>query len=215
VLVASIDVYNLKGDTLTQDDLGGSEQIQENLSFVYYDDYISNAVVEQLKKVFEQHDILNYFDFVKVSSVEEMEGKLLAGDYDIVLNTINMGFKKDISAILSSEKVQINHSQYKNPRLITLIQQYLQTKDKSSLAGEINDIYAKDMPFVMLGTSYEPLYIKEATLAKFAGSGTDLHQENRRQEIYKNMHLVQNINIDVDNAWSLKKFILFLKYGLK
>jgi hypothetical protein len=29
------------------------------------------------------------------------------------------------------------------------------------------------------------------------------------------MHLVQNINIDVDNAWSLKKFILFLKYGLK
>jgi len=214
--IATIDLYNLKWWTLTQDDIGG-EQVQENLSIIYYNDKTSISIIDHLKKIFEEQDILDYFDFVKVESVEELEWKLLAWDYDIILNSINMWFKKDISKVLSSEKVQINHSQYKNPRLVSLIQQYLQAKDKqkSSIAKQVNEIYAKDMPFIMLWTSYEPLFIKKTTLAKFINTGTKLHQENRRQEIYKNLQLVQNINIDVDNAWDFKKFREFLKYGLK
>ena len=175
------------------------------------------CVVEHLKKIFEEGDIVDSFDFVRVESVEEMEGKLLAGDYDIILNTINMGFKKDISRVLASDKVQINHAQYKNPRFVSLIQQYLQAKDgqKKTLGTQIDEIYSKDMPFLMLGTSYESLFVKESTRKKLAETGSQLHQETRRKEVYENMQLVQNINIDVENARSFKKFREFLKYGLK
>lgn len=214
--IATIDLYNLKWWAVTQDDLS-TAATPETLVIVYYDDPVSNEVIARLQKIFTQENIIDRFQFVQMGSIEEMEGKLLAGDYDIILNTINMGFKKDISKILASDKVQINHSQYQNARLVSFIQQYLQAKDdqKKILANQINEIYAKDMPFLMLGTKYHPLYIKETAFTKLNLSGTSLHLEDRRQKIYQNLHLVENINIDVDNARNFKKFKQFLQYSLK
>lgn len=216
ITVATIDLYNLKGSTLTQEDIG-ADQVQENLTIVYYGDANSIAVVEHLKSIFTDAGILDHFDFEQVETNEEMEGKLLAGDYDIIVNTINMWFKKDLSRLFNSDKPQVNHSQYKNARFTSILQQYLQAKQKQkeTLLKEVNDIYANDMPFIILGTSFEPLYIKSTTLDKLSMSGLVLHQENRRTMMYENLQLVENINIDVDSSWSISKFRQFLKYALK
>ncbi len=218
ILIATIDVYNLKWGSLTQEDIW-QDHVQENLRFVYYNDADSLAVVEYLKTLFSQYDILNHFSFIPVNSVEEMEWILLAWDYDIVLNTINMWFKKDLSNIFSSDKVQINHSQYSSARFISLLQQYLQakSKQKETLLEQVNTIYSTDMPFIILWTVYKPLYIKESTKNKlqWVDSGFIFHQENWRNIIYHNLQLVENINIDMWNAWSLHKFNQFLHYALK
>lgn len=218
ILVATIDVYNLKGWTLTQESIW-QKAIQENLRVVYYNDPGSLAFVKHIKNIFSDYGILEHFSFDPVNSVEEMDGKLLAGDYDIVIDTINMWLKKDLSRLFGSDKPQINHSQYTSTRFISLLQQYLQAKNKQqkTLLEQVNNIYSNDMPFVIVGTVYEPLFIKEKIKDKMQWyeSWFVFHQNNWRQKIYKNLQLVENINIDVNNARSLKQFWNFLHYALK
>jgi len=81
--------------------------------------------------------------------LEELEGRLLLGDYDIIINTIDMGLKKDITKLFATDSAMKNPSQYQNPKLISLLQQY-NIKPSDRTLKEINDIYSKDMPFVIV-----------------------------------------------------------------
>jgi hypothetical protein len=75
---------------------------------------------------------------------------LTAGDYDIVINTIDMGLNKDISALFSSETATSNPSQYSDARLLSLLKQHNEADNKTKIISEINSIYANDMPIIML-----------------------------------------------------------------
>ncbi|HCY20646.1 TPA: hypothetical protein DIC40_02095 [Patescibacteria group bacterium] len=84
---------------------------------------------------------------------------MVLGDYDIMINTIDMGLKKDITKLFATDSAMKNPSQYQNTKLISLLQQYT---DKSSqrVLNEVNNIYAKDMPFVVLGKAFVPMQVK-------------------------------------------------------
>ncbi len=217
VLIATLDLYNLKG-SISRSDLGQApkEPMEEKLTVVYFHNQASLYAVEQLQKIFDKYKILNFFNFQWVDNVSELEGKLLMWDYDLVINTINMGLKKDISKLFATEDVKRNPSQYINPRFVSLMQQYL-TSDpgqKRNLLDQTNIIYQRDMPFVILGKEYGSVYIKPSVLNK-AGMGVVLHEQDRREELYKNLRIVKNVNIDMNNSWGLWEFFDFLIKTLK
>lgn len=64
-----------------------------------------------------------------------------------------------MSNMFSTDKPQINPSQYINTNFVTQLQMYLYTKDPNIYA-QIQDMYSKDMPFVVIGQQYVPLHVK-------------------------------------------------------
>ncbi|MBQ9554142.1 hypothetical protein IJU97_04230 [bacterium] len=88
--------------------------------------------------------------FEQVSSPEALEAKLIMEDYDIMINTINIGMKKDILRILTTSEATINPSRYTNPNLTSLYKQYTKASQKDEIIGQINAIFAQDMPFVIV-----------------------------------------------------------------
>src|SRR5574344_332369 len=130
-----------------------------------------------------------------------------------------MGLKKDLTKLFSTDKSEINPSQYQSQKLSTLLKQYIAADDKGKKKPliEINSIYSKDMPFVILGNEYLNLNIKPDLVESLFGSGqnVDLNEYNRRNYIYKNLKLVSNIHIDGKKIRNFNNFESFLTNAMK
>jgi hypothetical protein len=83
-----------------------------------------------------------------------------------------MGLKQDLTKLFSTDKSEINPSQYQNQKLSSLLKQYIAADDKGKTRPltEINSIYSKDMPFVILGKEYLNLNIKPDMIEKLLGT---------------------------------------------
>jgi len=55
-----------------------------------------------------------------------------------------------MSKLFSVENPKNNPSQYSNARLVSLLKQYNESKNKSKIIEEINNIHSTDMPNVVL-----------------------------------------------------------------
>ena len=86
-----------------------------------------------------------------------------------------MGLKKDLTKLFSTDKSDINPSQYQNQKLTTLLKQYIAAdeKNKKKPLNEINSIYSKDMPFVILGKEYLTINFKPDVMEALFGTGTN------------------------------------------
>ena len=147
---------------------------------------------------------------MRFDDVNEMEGKLTAWDYDIVINTIDMWLNKDISALFSSETATSNPSQYSDGRLLSLLKQYNEADNKTKIISEINSIYANDMPIIMLWKEYEFVHIKNDIYEKLDIENLNLYEYNWRNIIYDNLSLTENIYIDKDEI-NLENFWNFIR----
>ena len=114
--IANIDLYLL---TTTAPKIEQNTDVSK-ISVVYYNNLESNFAIKQLRELLTRAGILEYFLFEQVSSPEELEAKLVMGNYDILLNTINIGLKKDILKILTTSDALVNPSKYTNPKLTNL-----------------------------------------------------------------------------------------------
>jgi hypothetical protein len=130
-----------------------------------------------------------------------------------------MGLKKDLTKLFSTDKSEVNPSQYQNQRLTTLLTQYIAASDagKKKPLNEINAIYSKDMPFVILGKEYLNLNFKPDIMERLFGTGTtiEINEYNRRDYIYSNLKLVKNIHIDGKKIWNFDNFSNFLTNAIK
>lgn len=150
--------------------------------------------------------------FEQVSTPEDLEGKLVRGDYDILLSTINIGLKKDVLKILTTDDPLSNPSKYTNPNLTQLFRQYTKAVNKSDFIQQINQIIGTDMPFVVLGYPYDFVSIKEDLIGTGnVSTGTELHEYNRRKYLYKNAVLMQSVVIDFSKLGNLGDFWKELK----
>lgn len=224
-LVASLDIYNMikpQESQILQDiatplswsqTTGGQQKIQ--LRVLYYDSPLYNFVVERMKNIFKQAEVIDNFTFEKITTPEELQGRLLAGDYDVLVSVVDMGEKKDFTKLFGTDKSQLNPSQYQNQRMSDLLKDYLLEQGKRQLT-EINSIYSKDMPFVILGNVYSKLNIKPMIIEKLFGTGTvNLQEATRRNTIYSKLKLVTALHIDGKKVRSTSNFIKFLKNSLK
>lgn len=211
ITLATVDIYNIQEQ---ESQLTGTT-IQP-LSVIYYDAPLYNAIVLNLQSIFTTFGINNYFTFERINSLEDLEGRLLLGDYDILINTIDMGLKKDITKLFATDSAMKNPSQYQNAKLISLLQQYTDKSSQRTL-NEINNIYAKDMPFVVLGKAFVPMQVKINVAEKLFWTGTEkleLYDYNRRELVYKNLKLVNTVHIDGKKVWNVDNFLLFIKNAL-
>ena len=129
-----------------------------------------------------------------------------------------MGLKKDLTKLFSTDKSEVNPSQYQNQKLTTLLTQYIAASEagKKKPLLEINSIYSKDMPFVILGKEYLTINFKPDIMDILFASGTvEMDEYNRRNYIYKNLKLVKNIHIDGKKIWNFDNFSNFLTNSIE
>ena len=201
----TINLYNLYQENAT------AEQEAEQLVVLYFNNDVSNSIVSRLKILFNEYGIDWNFKFMRFDDVNEMEWKLTAWDYDIVINTIDMWLNKDISALFSSENATSNPSQYSDARLLSLLKQYNEADNKSKIISEINSIYANDMPIIMLWKEYEFIHVKDDIYQKLDIENLNLYEYNWRDAIYDNLSLTENIYIDKDEVKNLRNFWNFIR----
>ena len=203
--IGTINIYNLYKNVSV------NEPIKEQLKIVYFDNNLSSYIVWRLKQIFKQYDISDSFLYEKISDTNELEWKLIAWEYDIVINSIDMWLNTDISKLFATEVAVINPSQYTNARLLSLLKQYNESKNKWKIVSEINKIYANDMPMIVLWREYIKLNIKEYVMKKLDMDNLNLYEYNRRDEIYHNLSLTENIYIDKERAKDIKNFWNFIR----
>lgn len=201
----SINIYNMSDNETIE------KEYKETLKILYFDNTISNYVVWKLKQIFKEQEISDAFVYDKISDSNELEGKIIAWEYDIFVNVIDMGLSSDISKLFSSENPKNNPSQYTNARLVSLLKQYNESKNKSKIADEINTISSNDMPIVILGRQYIKLNLKESMANKLDIDKLDMYEYNWRELIYKNLSLTENIYIDKERVKKFKNFLDFVK----
>jgi hypothetical protein len=204
----TINLYNLYNESAWD---GDEDNYVETLKIVYFDNTISNYVVWRLKQIFIDAGVQDFFTYVQVSDANELEWKLTAGEYDIVINTIDMWLNKDISAIFATESTTINPTQYTDARLLSLLKQYNESPNNSKVAWEINSIYANDMPMVIIWKQQIQLNVKDTLMNKLEWDNLNLYEYNRRDIIFKNISLTENIYIDKDKVKNLNNFWNFVK----
>lgn len=200
----TINLYNIYKNSDT-------EWVKEQLKILYFDNNLSNYIVWRLKQIFKEHEISDSFIFEKITDTNQLEWKLTAWEYDIFINTIDMGLTTDISKLFSTENSLTNPSQYTDARLVSLLKQYNESKNKSKISSEINKIYSNDMPMVVLWRQYVKLNVKENIVKKLDLENINLYEYNRRDEIYKKLSLTENVYIDKEKVKDLKNFLNFLK----
>ena len=218
-LVASLDIYNMNQSNqepavaVAEDSSWTQQKVQ--LRVIYYDTPLYNFTVERMKNIFSQMNISDNFLFEKIATPEELQGRLLAGDYDILVSVVDMWDKNDFTKLFSTDKSQLNPSQYQNQRMIDLLNSYLLDENKKYL-NELNGIYSKDMPFVILGNVYTKLNIKPMIIQKLFGTGeAHLQESTWRNTIYNKLQLVTSLHIDGKKVRSSSNFVNFLRNSLK
>jgi hypothetical protein len=173
----------------------------------------------RMQKIFNDADIGQNFTFEKITTPQELQWRLMVGDYDLLINTVDMWLKKDLTKLFSTDKSDINPSQYQNQKFTTLLKQYITADDKNKKKSlvEINSIYSKDMPFVVLGKEYLTINFKPDIMEKLFASWHywDMDEYGRRNYIYKNLKLVNNVQIDGKKIWNFDNFSKFLTNAIK
>lgn len=203
--IANIDLY-----VLTSSEQPKQETTDRKIKVLYYNNLESNFAIKQFRKILEDHKILENFLFEQISSPEQFEAKMVMGDYDILLNTINMGMKKDVHKVLATDDVLMNPSKYTNPNLTNLFKQYTKNPQQAEIITQINGIFAQDMPLVIVGHPYDFVNIKQNLITPEFNSGT-LFEHNRRNRLYATITLTQNTEVNFDKIKDIKGFISYLQ----
>ncbi len=189
-----------------------TSQSDNTITLVYQKNPISNFVVLQIKQIMLEAWVLWQFVFVWYDTSSELEGKLLTNEYDIALMNISKGLRKDISPILRSSEPQINPSQYTNPQFISLFDQYIQsTTSNSAVRNQLQWLYTRDVPFIILGKEIKKLQLRQYVYDKmqpyFSGK---IYEHNWRDLIYKHLVLTSGVRIDIQKTGGTAGFINFV-----
>jgi len=158
--LATINLYNISSAAASQ-----APAETNKLTVIYFDNEFYELLVNRIKAMLTQAQINDFFTFERLETAEEIEGRLEVGDYDMYLTTIDMGLQRDMTNLFATDKANINPSQYQNQKLVSLLQDYLHNDNQKSL-NLSNEMYAKDIPFVMLGKAVTKLQMKESMAKK-------------------------------------------------
>lgn len=214
-IIGSLDIYNMleTGETEVVDETATGNKVQ--LTVIYFDNPTSNFIAERMQNIFRQANILENFTFQKMTTPEELQGRLFAGDYDVLISVVDMWDKKDFTKLFGTDKSELNPSQYQNQKLTELLSDYMNSNSSKQL-HEINAMYSKDMPFVILGNVFTKLNIKSRLADLLRGTWTtNVTEASRRTTVYKKLQLVSSIHIDGKRVRSWSNFVKFLQNSMK
>jgi hypothetical protein len=210
--VALINLYNIQ-DTSTSTQTPWTVDV---LHILYSDSPVYDFIVNQMKSIFTKAWVTEYFVFEKLGT-EDLDARLKAGSYDMLITTIDMWLTKDITKLFSTDNATSNPSQYQNKKLISLLQQYTNTNWSARVLNEINTIYSTDMPLVLLGKAFVPLHVKQTIADRFFSTWIrqEIYEYNWRNVLYSSIKLVNNVQVDWTKIWNYENFSNFLNNALQ
>jgi len=84
-----LDIYNV----VSQAQVENIVKAPVKFTIVYYSTYINDFVIARLQRIFSEANISENFVFEKIDTPQEFQGRLEVGDYDLLINTVDMGLK--------------------------------------------------------------------------------------------------------------------------
>lgn len=204
--ILSLDIYNLTKNEI----LSWNTWLEPKLTVIYFKEPNSIFVVNRLKEIFKKFDIIENFVFEWFDDANQLEWKLTVWNYDIVISNIDLWLKNDIIKLLSIEKPNINPSQYTNSKIVWLLKDYFKWNTENTV-WQINEIYAQDMPFLILWNTFTKLQLKPNISKQLFSTWYDsIYEYNRRKRIYKNLNLTSNVKIDSKKLRNISNFKNFI-----
>lgn len=142
-----------------------AQQIAEKrlIHILYYKwDRIHAHIADTIKNILIHEWVADYFYFDAQSSLEEYNKMLSAKSYDITLQTLSLGTRKDISPLLLTDDPLINSSLYVNPNLASQVKQYFQSnlETQYNIMPIISKLYTTDLPFFIMGKEAKTIFWK-------------------------------------------------------
>jgi len=185
------------------------ETNEYKLKIIYLNsDKNSQYVISKLKDIFEQKWILDYFEFKWYDSADEYNWKLSSKDYDITIRWVDMWLKKDISWLFSTDDPITNPSVYKNNDFSSLINQYFTTRwNKEHVKKEIDTIYKKEAPFIVLWKSYGSIKLRSDLKIEYPKR---LYEFWFSKDVIKDLKLIYTPYFDTKRIFNSKNFLDFI-----
>ncbi len=165
--IATLDLYYLTSPLKDRENIISDS---EKIKILYFSDPVSRFVVERLQQIFMDNSLQNYFSFQAFDDVDQFDWKLLSMDYDIVIRTVDLGQRWDLSSLLWSKVPTINPSVYSYDPFIAALSQYGHWERSESLLSTLQTIYMQNVPFVVLGNIHDTVYIRDTTASQLSGS---------------------------------------------
>jgi len=174
--------------------------------------YITHPVIEDfithLKTILSRNGMLENFAFKWVESVSQLEDIVAAKSYEVIIKPIDLGMRNDLS-ILVHDDPMINNAQYKNQTLKNYLTDLNQSSDKTKqkLITAIQDIYRKDMPFMIVGKTMDYIGVSAAVERN---PDTQTSVNTVRDQLLNHIRLVYSLKINHDQLRSPNHLINFL-----
>jgi hypothetical protein len=127
----------------------------EPIRIIYgWQDSLSQYTAELLKQTVLAQELEEYFTFEHYPQDEVFAGKLQAKDYDIVLTSLNLWLRRDLSHILLTTDPLLNPSLYTNQTFAARMREYFLAPSqaaKETAKQRIQTNYEQSYPFVLIG----------------------------------------------------------------
>ena len=187
------------------------EQVSPRYRFIYFSDELNTSTIKIIKQWLEDVWYGDLFEFIGYSDTNELDGKISAGEFDVVIRTLDMWLRRDLSNLFITDDRYINPSGYVNEEISSLIQEYFiswqEAKDRSK--SRLDILYSANVPFVILGKKLESYLIND----KYDESPFPerLYVLGRRKKYLKEISLITNTSIERSEVFKRNNFVTFIK----
>ncbi len=180
------------------------------LNVIYFEDPTTNRLIEYMQTELGKDGLLAYFTFESFDDSNTFAGKIESWDYDLVVREINMGLRKDISNLFTSDLPNINPSRYVNEQLASAINKYflVDENQRANLKGQIDALRWTDVPVVILGKALDSIYIRSELDFPYPFR---LYVLGRRKDFINDLNLFDHLSINRDRLFDSFNFKQFLQ----
>lgn len=184
------------------------------LQFHYFENQANVWIISDLQELFKRYEIDMYFEFVWYTDSNTLEWKIVSQDFDLLLRTINMWLRKDISNILISDNLLVNPSWYTNENLASLTNRHFITSDdeRKKIINSIDDIYSTSYPFLFLGKKREQYSLSSSI--QDSPFPKRMYVYWRRKKYIESIKTFNHVSIDWNEVFSRENLWTFLQKNM-
>lgn len=184
------------------------------LRVISFSDTTSIQIIEDLQQSLVVFGMSDLFEFEMYDERSEYEGKLTSRDYDIVLRTINLWLRKDLSALFTQDDPLVNPSLWNDQEFADQMNRYFRaTPDqKAAIKSFVDERFAEQYPLVMIGKAVETVTIREDIDNPFP---LRMYVMGWRKQYLPNIQVFNHISIDRDRVKSVENFATFVSTAVR
>jgi len=181
------------------------------LTLLYFENELNTSIVKEISDYLGTNNISNIIDFQSFSDIDKLEWTIESGAYDMVLRTVNLWLRKDISNIFSSQSSFINPSRYTNEQMASLVNEYFRVSqaEQIKIKEKIDRLYSSQTPFVILGKQFESYQINPKL--EQAPFPQRLYVFGWRKEYLNTIEWFGHVTLERNKIWNWKNFSDFIK----